>query len=169
MTKPLRQKGFSILEMMLYIVILSFMLAIIINILVVMNKSVRQLHALKSVETSGTFAMERIVRESRNASSIITASSTLDASPGVLVLSDGSTSPRVVQFSLQNGQLRMKENGIDLGALTQGDASVTSLVFTKITTTHSTAVKAQMTIESGTSTFYRSGKFYSTVIFRESL
>ncbi|MBX4189127.1 hypothetical protein KW785_00860 [Candidatus Parcubacteria bacterium] len=171
MIKRTSQAGFSLVEMALYVAILSFMLMIIINILEVMNKSVRRLHAEKSVQSSGVLALERIVRESRDAQSIVVASSTLATSPGVVVLSgvDASSNPRTVIFSLQSGVLHIKENGVDQGALTQSDAKVTSLIFERLTTTHSEALRTQITIESGTSTHYRSEKFYSTTILRGSL
>ncbi len=174
MTKK-SQQGFSLIEMALYIAILSFMLVIIVSILVTMNKSIRQIKVVKSIENSGIFSMERIVREIRDAQNIVTASSTLSSTPGatdpntLVVSATTGTSTRTVSFSVQGGLLHIKENGVDQGSLTQSDARVTSLTFFKITTPHSTAVRTKMTVESGTSTYYRTGTFYATTILRGSL
>jgi len=166
-----KDKGYSLIEMVLYVTILSFMLAIIINMLVIMNKSVRQFHALKSVQTSGELSLERIVREVRNAESYVTASSTLNTSPGNLVLSgvDASSTTRTVEFFVKDNGVHMKENGVDLGSLTASDARVTNLVFRQTATPHSQLIRTEMTVESGTSTYYRSSKFYATAILRGSI
>lgn len=171
MIKLKKQKGFSLVEMVLYVAILAFMLAIIMNMLVAVTRSVRRLHSLKSVQTSGQLSLERIVRETRNASSYVSASSTLNSSPGVLYLSgvDASSSPRSVEFYLTNGAIHVKENGIDQGSLTQSDAKVTSLIFRATSTMHSQAVKTEIIIESGTSTSYRTSHFYATAILRGSI
>ncbi len=171
MTKLNKTKGFSLVEMIIYITILSFMLVVIVSILVTINKAGRGIKAAREIQDSGSLSLERIVREARQAINVSSASSTLGTSPGVLALNstDSNGVAEAVQFYLQNNAIHLKINGVDKGALTRSDASVTNLVFTLITTTHSQAVRTQMTIESGTSTSYHSSKFYSTAVLRGSL
>ncbi len=166
-----KKKGFSIAEILIYITILVFMLTVVINILFTILKSQRSFNASKSVESSALVSMERITREIREAQSINTSSSTLAVHPGLLTLesTDTNGNPRTVKFSLVNNKLNLEENGIGQGALTRLDSKVTRLVFTSIVSTSSRAVRTEITIESGTSTNYRSGKFYSTTILRGSL
>jgi competence protein ComGC len=171
MTKLRHTQGFSLVEMIIYVTILSFMLVVIVSILVTITKAGRGIKAAREIQDSGSLSLERIVRETRQATSVNTASSTLDTSPGVLMLTstDSSGNAETVQFYLQSNALHLKINGVDKGALTRSDTSVTNLIFTKITTVHSQAVRTQMTIESGTSTSYRSSKFYTTTVLRGSL
>ena len=74
--------------------------------------------------------------------------------------------PRTVEFSLSSGTLMFSENGVELGALSQSDARVSNLIFHLFSGPNSEGIKIEMTIESGTSTHYRSGKFYSSGILR---
>ncbi|CAN5190506.1 hypothetical protein BH11PAT1_BH11PAT1_3340 [soil metagenome] len=164
-------RGFSLPEMLIYIVILTLILGVIVSILTSMIRTQRVAESSKSVENAAIFGLERIVRETRDASSVTVGSSVLDSSPGVLVLagSDASGNPKTVEFSLQQGVLHIKENGTDKGALTENKVKVTSLVFSLISNINSKSVRTVMTVESGTSTTYKQETFYSTTVLRGSL
>lgn len=164
------QNGFSLIEMLIYIAIMSLLLVIIANMLNSMIRTERIADSSKAVENAAVFGLERIVREVRDAS-LVSASSTLDVTPGVLSLSgvDTSGSAKAVEFSLNQGVLHIKENGVDKGALTESRAKVTSLIFSLINSSSSKSVKTKMTVESGTSTNYRKETFYSTTILRGSI
>ena len=58
------------------------------------------------------------------------------------------------------------ENGGEVGALTQTDARVSSLVFRRFSQSGSEGIRTEITIESGTSTHYRSNNFYSSAVSR---
>lgn len=162
-----KQKGFSLLEMLFYIVILGLLLAIIMNIIVSVTRSERVIKSLRNIEDSAALSLERIGREVRQADSI-DASSVFESHPGRLVLigTDSEGSPRKVEFYLLNGRVLMKENDVDTGALTQTGSNVSNLVFYHFIGANSEGVRTKMTIDSGTSTHYRSEKFYSTAVLR---
>ena len=163
-------RGFSLVEMIIYIAILTLMLGVIISMLSSMIRTERIADSSKAVENAAIFGLERIVREVRDASTVA-ASSTLNTSPGLLSLSgtDGNGQPKTVEFSLQQGVLHIKENGTDKGALTENKAKVTSLIFNLISNTNSKSIKTVMTVESGTSTTYIQKTFYTTTILRGSI
>lgn len=161
------KKGFSLVEMVIYIAILVMMLAIIIQVLLSIMGSNRIVRAVRNIETSAVTALSRMGREVRRAESIDLVSSTLGTHPGVLSLdgeSDGVAYS--VDFYLADGRLRLKENEVDVGALTQASSTVTNLVFSRFSATDTEGVKIQMTIESGTSTAYRIETFYSSILLR---
>ncbi|MEX2013413.1 MAG: type II secretion system protein [Parcubacteria group bacterium] len=169
MTKiPSKQKGFSLIEMLVYISILVFMLAVIMDITISMVRSERVIRASRNVENSASIALERIVREMRQADSINTTSSIFGSNPGVLVLQGTDTlgDPRTVEFYVSSETLLLKENGLDLGTLTEADARVTDLVFNYFSGSNSEGVRIEMTIESGESPHYRSEHFYASAILR---
>lgn len=168
--KTTNKKGFSLIEMLVYLAILTLMLWVIANILNSMIRTERVAASSKNVENAAIFGLDRIVREVRDAS-LVTASSTLDVSPGVLSLSglDVSGQAKSVEFYLIQNVLHIKENGVDKGALTENNAKVTSLIFSVINNTNSKSVKTTMTVESGTSTTYKKETFYSTTILRGSI
>ncbi|OHA90871.1 MAG: hypothetical protein A2665_00040 [Candidatus Zambryskibacteria bacterium RIFCSPHIGHO2_01_FULL_46_30] len=163
-----KHQGFSLLEMLFYIAILVLLLAVIMNMVVSVVRSGRIINALKNVENSAVVSLERITRELRQADSVNVSLSTLDSNPGQLVLegTDETGSPRTVEFYLSLGRLFLKENGVDVGALSQSDAQVSRLIFQRFSSLNAEGIRIEITLESGTSTHYRSEKFYSSAILR---
>ena len=168
MIAHLRRKGFSLVEMLVYISILVLMLAVIMNIIVSVIRSERVLKALRNVEDSAVLSLERITREVRQAENVDINSSIFDLNPGRLALesTDALGNPRTVEFYLSSGVLMFSENGMELGALTRTDARVSALTFRFFTGSNSKGIRTEITIESGTSTHYRSDNFYSSAILR---
>jgi type II secretory pathway pseudopilin PulG len=164
----LGSKGFSLIEMIVYVVILVFMLMIVMSIVVSVTKSDRLIRSARNIETSAASALERIVRESRSMESVDVAASVIGVHPGRLSLDgeDASGNPRSVEFYLSSGRIMMSENGVVAGAITSPDAVVTSLVFNRFATSTAEGVRTVITIESGTSTSYRREDFYSSALLR---
>ena len=154
--------------MLFYIAILVLLLAVIMNMVVSVVRSGRVINALRNVENSAIVSLERITRELRQAESVNVSLSTLDSNPGKLVLEgiDETGSPRTVEFYLSLGRLFLKENGVDVGTLSQSDTQVSSLIFQRFAGPNAEGIRIEMTLESGTSTYYRSEKFYSSAILR---
>lgn len=170
-TRPSNKNGFSMMEMIIYIAILVLILVVVVNILFSIISSQKKFKTARSVENSAAYTLERINREVRDAVSIDTAGSVFGTNPGTLKLNtvDANGNPRTVEFFVSSGAVRIKENSVDLGGLTQADGRVTNLVFTRITNTHSDSVRTELRVESGTSTNYRVENFYATTILRGSL
>lgn len=161
-------EGFSMVEMLVYIFILVLLLSVIMNIVISVINSGRIIKALRNVENSALISFERVTRETRWASSVDLASSVLGTDPGHLVLvgTDSLGNPRTVEFQLSSGVLMLSENGIEVGAITQADAQVNSLIFHHFSGLNSEGIRTEITIESGTSTHYRSNNFYFSAILR---
>lgn len=170
-TKHFKRKmdrGFSLIEMLVYIVILAFMLVLIIEVVLSVSRSERVVQSMRSVENSAVVSLERISREVRQAESVNTSLSTLSTHPGRLVLNgyDNSNNPRTVEFYLTNGRLYVSENNTEIGALSEARANIVDLKFHYFTASSSVGVRTEIKIESGTSTHYRTETFYSTALTR---
>lgn len=154
--------------MLIYIAILVLMLGVITNVVISMVHSGRIINALRNIETSAIMSTERLARELRQAESVNVGLSILGSDPGKLVLEsiDLLDNPRTVAFYLSSGTLMLSENGVDTGALSQSDARVSSLIFYPFSSPDALGIRTEITIESGTSTYYRSKKFYSSTILR---
>lgn len=153
--------------MVIYIAILVFMLVIIIQVIFSVAKANRVVKSARTVELSAVAVFERISREVRKAEAIDTASSVWDVSPGTLSLDGGEgASAYSLEFYLTDGRVRVRQNGIEVGALTQASSTVTSLVFERFSATSTEGVRVQMTVESGTSTAYRSESFLFSTLLR---
>jgi len=150
--------------------ILVLLVAATIGTLLSLSSIYRNLRSLEAVNESAQSSLERIVRESRGATSIDTLQSTLGTSPGDLFLNtlDQNGATTTVEFFLTGKTIHIKEAGADIGPLTASNVLVTNLVFRRIATTTSQAVKVEMTLESGTSTNYVSKNFYSSAVLRGS-
>lgn len=164
----LNRRGFSIVEMLIYVFILSLMLVVIINTIGGLTASQRKIKATRAVELSSITTLERIVREIRNAVSVDVLNTSFGTNPGSLSLNstDSDGNARTVKFVVDSGKLRVIENGVDQGPLVQSGVTINNLVFTSSSTPNSTAIKINMTISSGTSTAFRSEQFYGTAVLR---
>ena len=162
--------GFTLIELLIYTGILILLVAVVGSTLLSMGRAYRSLVAEQAVESAGRVGLERMARETRNAHGIDLSGSTFGTSPGQLSLStiDEDGTPIIVQFFLSGESLHVREGGLDQGPLTGTATRVTNLIFRKITTEKSTAVKIEMTVESGTSSAYHVRSFYDTSILRPS-
>ncbi len=163
-------KGFSLVEMLFYIAILSIALLAVTETLLAVTRSYGTLRSAQRIEQDAASSLDRMTREIRDASAITDSGSTFDANPGELLLSttDASSTPRTVDFYLSNGQLMLKENGSVSGGLTGVKTTVANLVFRKITTARSKGVKIELTLTSGTGMNAKTESFYSTAVLRDS-
>lgn len=151
------------LEMIVYIAILVLMLGVIMDITISIVRYHRIIKASRSIENSAITSFERITREVRKANSVDVLLSTFNSSPGKLTINttNESGNPKTVEFYLESNKILLKENGVDQGSLSQSDSKVQSLIFRLLSGSNFTGVRAEMVVESGTSTYYRTGKFYT--------
>ncbi len=166
----MKNKGFSLVETVVYLGLLIVLLVAIIDSTVLLAKNYRNVKAVRSIENSAISSMDRMVREIRNAKSIDGAQTTYNSSPGSLKLNttDTSGTAQTLRFYLSGGKVIMERNGISIGQLTTSNAVVSSLIFRAISTSTSDAIKIEISIESGTTTSYVTKNFYETAILRNS-
>lgn len=166
----MKARGASIIEILIYTAILVLLMSVVVSTLLAISRSYRTLSAAQQVESAAESSLDRMLREVRGARSIDVSQSTFGASPGQLMLNktntDGSTT--TVQFFLSSQSLHIKKAGVDMGPLNATSSKIANLIFRQITTTHSQAVKIELTIESGQGPSYRSKLFYGTAVLRGS-
>jgi len=163
-------KGFTLIEMFFYIAILIMLSLAVVQALIPLGRSFRTLSSNGSVNATAQTALERMVREIRSATSVDLGNSTLASSPGVLQLNtlDSGGNATTVQFYVSGTSIRLKEAGVDVGPLSPPSARITSLIFRRITTSNSQAIKIEMTVESGSGSAYITKNFYVTAVMRGS-
>jgi type II secretory pathway pseudopilin PulG len=162
------QKGFSIVEMIVYIAILAFVTLGIINTLLLAGKSWVALESNRILNVSAQSTFEVITREIRNALSIDVAQSTFTSTSSVLMLNtqDLTGNAVAVKFFVQNGAIKIQRGTASAYPLTLSAASSTSFTMYRITTPQSEGVKIDMTIQSGIRNVYREQNFSTTVMLR---
>lgn len=165
-----RQRGMSLVETMVYIFILTLILFAVANALYSITRLYRAIQSSRAIESTAEVALERMTREIRDATNVDVAKSTLGLSPGRLVLNttDEAGASSTVEFWLSGQSVEIKEAGVDIGPLSPMKARITSLIFRRIQTAKSQAVKVEMNIESGQDNSYKTKPFYSTIVLRGS-
>ncbi|MCC2630346.1 MAG: hypothetical protein K0S38_155 [Candidatus Paceibacter sp.] len=162
-------QGFSLIEMLIYIAVLTIISLAVTSTVLSFTTSYRTLGVMRIVERSATDAMERMTREIRGATNVDTNNSTFGSNPGVLslVTTEDAVST-TTRFYVSSNTLKVDVNGIDIGPLTTNNVVVTNLVFTLATTTYTTAVKIDMTLQGTNGTAVKTESYHSTVILKGS-
>lgn len=141
------QKGFSLLELLVYIGILALMSVILSTAFVSLTRGRAQSTARSDVESNARFVLERITQDISAASSV--TSPTLAAASSTLsIVSSGST----IVYDVAAGILRRTEGAGAAERLTSTAISVETPTFTRIENYNSTlaatttSVRVTMTI-----------------------
>lgn len=162
------QAGFSMVEMLIYLALLASVTIFLVNGISAITKSYADIRLAKAVSTSASAALQRIIHETRQASSIDLSGSTFGANPGVLRLvdTDSSGATTTVAFTVVNGVLRVSRGGVDEGPLTLSGASVTNFTLALLQNSISNAVRMTLTIQSSFGVKTRTETFYTTAVTR---
>lgn len=158
------KKGFSLVEMIIYLSLMTIITLVIVQSIVIILRSNKQSFNNNVIENSAVSVLERVKRETRRAKNIDLINSNLangDLQLNVL-LDNGSTS--TVKIIQSDGKVNVYEGGVFSGPLTINGVNVTSLSFKQIQTEKSEAIRTTLVINSGDKT----GTFYSTEILRGS-
>jgi prepilin-type N-terminal cleavage/methylation domain-containing protein len=167
--KSPRIQGFSLPEVIVYIAILTIISLALAQTVIVANKSFQLARAERTIDASTLAAYDRLSREIRNATSVDTADSVLNASPGTLALYVGTGSSQITRkFYLGNGVIKVSDNGVFQGDLTSDEATTTSLIFRILTATSTMAVRVEMVMAAQATSSIASDKFYDTFVVRNT-
>ncbi|MES3005076.1 MAG: type II secretion system protein [Patescibacteria group bacterium] len=165
MLKNSKTRGYSLVEMIIYVTILSIVSVVLVNTLLSFTGSYKQLQALRAVDRSAMDVMEKFSRSIRSSTSIDIGGSSFGANPGVLVLveTDGLVST-TTRFYLENQVVKMDVNGVYYGPLSLGVADVTSLVFRKTDSDSTSAIKIEMTVSANIGGVTKQKNFFLTTV-----
>ena len=159
------KRAYTLVELVIYLALFTILSLVLSNITISGYKAYKTVRVNRDITEQSSLAMEYITRTIRSASDA-SSSSTFDTSPGVLILSNSSST---TTFNLSSGVLRISETtagGTTVGNITGGNISVSYLMFEKIVTAKSQAIKTILTLtQSATG---KSETFYMTTILRDS-
>lgn len=173
--KNTNKKGFTLVEMLIYLFIMTIISIALIQSLIIVFKSNRASFADANIRNSAYSAMEAMIREIRASQTIDAANSILyPSSAGVLQLDqiDSSGNPYIVKFATSSAQtLNLYEGSTTptfVGPLTLNGTKVLALIFNSINTGNSQAVRIQLELGATVNGISESQWFYSTIILRGS-
>ncbi len=123
-------RGFSLIELLVYITILSGILIAASNMFISLSKGQAQSQAKSDVDSSIRFVTELIRQDVKNASSITTP--TTGSSGSTLVLIRGGIS---ITYDLSSGSLSRKEGSNSAVNITSNNITVGTPSFTRLENT----------------------------------
>lgn len=146
--KQLTQKGFSLVELIIYIAFVSIVSTVYVSYAVDILTSVQKAHVQRDVQQNARFAMERMMQEIRAAEGINVGGSTFGSHPGVLSLATSTPATNPTIFDVSGGVLRMTQGASAPVSLTADTFIVSNLVFTNLSINNRTTnVRVSLTVE----------------------
>lgn len=122
-TKSRSTFGFTLVEMIVYIGVLTLVAAMSIGAMLALQDVIAQYRAQQLVQRSVTTALERVLYDIRESDTVV--SSSYDAS-GFLTLNRNGTT---ITYATSSNSLHVTEGGVDLGPLTGDQVVVDELRF----------------------------------------
>lgn len=129
--QELRQKGYTLIELLLYVVIIGSMLVPLTMFFGLVTEARAKGQSIAEVEDQGAAVMDYITQTIRNASSITTPAAAASGSTLNLVYVATAQNPTI--FSLNGTTLQVKEGTGANIALTNSEVTVSNLTFTNLT------------------------------------
>ncbi|MEX0918357.1 MAG: hypothetical protein WDZ85_00080 [Candidatus Paceibacterota bacterium] len=155
--------GYTLIEAIVYIAILTVILVAVMLLVVVMLRSLSGIRANHTLMQGAEAGLERLLREVRKTGSINLTASVFDTSPGRLVLisTDSGNNQITQDFYVDNGRLLLSTNGATGLDLLPQSADLDSLIFRQF---DNVGVKIEMTISDSRTDAGRA--FYSSAVLR---
>lgn len=160
--RPTFKKGVSLIEMLVYVSLISVIFLLIVRTVLSFTGSYRQLAANRELEHTALNVLERITREVRNASSISVSSGALT------VVQTNNSLSTTTRFYRDGNVVKVDVNGTYSGPLSVTRGPVTSLTFIIATSSGPDAVKIDMTTQGISGPVVRTKNFHITIIAKES-
>lgn len=161
--KNKKKNGYAVLELLFYITLFAILSIVVIDAMITMSKSFREISIQAKLVQSGSI-MERISREIRASYDINTIGTT-----GLILNTKNETgAEKTIEFLLSGSNLELLENGAFIGNLNTPSISVLDITFTQINTVKGKAVKIFLTVKSNNDTSDHTENFYNTITLRGS-
>lgn len=148
-------KGFSLLELLIYVAIIAIITVFISGIFLILNKSRGQTEARNEVNSAIRFAIEKISQDIKAASGVSAPASAGATSTALQITVSGSN----IAYCIANAELRRQINGscdVSSEEIAGGNVRMKSLVFTRLENTNAILNKTIVSIEINLSAEYNS-------------
>ena len=163
-TKLQKNKGISLVEIILYVAIFTVMSVVIINSMITMTKAFAET-SVKSDFIQSANIVERISREIRKSTTINTfANSDLK-----LNTTDSAGATKTIEFKVVGTDLQLLDSTVNNGSpvnLNPTHIQVNSLLFSQITTPKGSAIKIILSVQDTRDKTLKTETFYDTIALR---
>ncbi|MEK7150814.1 MAG: prepilin-type N-terminal cleavage/methylation domain-containing protein [Patescibacteria group bacterium] len=128
-------KGFTLVELIIYIGILSVMVVGLVSFALSMTSARTKTYTNQNVQANARMTLDIIMQKIRTAQSVNIGVSVFGIDPGVLSLqmADPLKNPTIINLSANDGRLQITEGvGVPI-YLTDNETEVSNLLFTNLT------------------------------------
>jgi hypothetical protein len=166
----LGKKGFSMLEIVVYVSLFTVISGITLTGMVQMAKSFNDLRSARDIDDSALQILSRLTRDIKSTDMVNFTQSDFSTDPGKLTLltMTASGTPMKITYQVVDGKLHVIENLVDKGSLNSQYTNIDGLVFTYINTPKSHGIKIALQISSTQDKAHTVQNFYSTALLRGS-
>ncbi len=141
------REGFTLIETLFYVLIISVFLLISSALLIQVLQGVQKTDELHEVNEGGTAAMTRMLTSIRNAESVTLPAQGTTSSQLTLVMAATSSNPTI--FLVEDEVLKMKAGTAATSTLTANEIRIMNLVFTNVSATSSPgSIRIEMSVSS---------------------
>jgi len=135
--------GFTLLELLIYVAILAILTVGIASAFLSVNRGRGQVEARSETNTNLQFAIEKISRDLKSASSVTTPATAGSSSDTLVMTLSGST----ITYSVSSGQLKRQVNSETPETITSDKVTVATPTFTRLENTNTVLNKTVVSIE----------------------
>ena len=138
-----KTRGFTLLEFLIYAVILTVISAAVVEIFLAMGQSQTQVDIRSEVNSNLRFAIEKISQDLRAASSLSTPAADVPSSP-ILVMTVGG---QTITYDVSGGQLRRQVGVGTPEAITSDRVTVSTPTFLRLENTNIVLAKTTISVQ----------------------
>ncbi|OIP80809.1 hypothetical protein AUK45_02985 [Candidatus Peregrinibacteria bacterium CG2_30_44_17] len=166
------KKGFTLVELILYLAILAILLPITAFLLLNLQEGAVKARAIRTVSQNGRFAFAQMQLAVRNADTITSPSVGATSSSLVLVTDDPATNP--TSFFVSGTRLMIQEGSSASAVLTELGVQITDLQFQNVSPTGTSGtLRMQFSVSptsaSGNPAYTAGQQFWGTSAIRKRL
>ena len=162
-----RIRGFSIIEIIIYLAIFTTISILVINSFIIVIASFSAIRTNHDLIDSGSMASERMSREIRQAKSIDLVNSQTNGGEVLQLNStDLSGNNVIIKFIKEGNDLNLYKNGTLVGNLLTQNIVLNSVSFYRTSNTNSEGIKIKMMMQDTRGKANKIANFYDTVMLR---
>lgn len=168
-TKRNSQKGFTLIELVVYVAGLVVLTAVMALIIMQFYSLYKEIIAVPRADRTGLLVVDRITKEIRSGDQLDTINSQFGTTQGVIefdIVEEGVVIDK--RFYVEDGIVKYTEDGLNETPLTPDDLYVSNFNFTFVPTSVSQAVKFDMEIQFLTRNGTETKAYSGFSILRES-
>lgn len=159
----------SYIEIIIYASVLGMITLVMINGVLALTGSYRNLSVMRNIEHTAMDVLERLSRDIRGATSVNAAQSVFNSSNGILTLvSTDSGVSTTTKYYLANGVVNLDVNDVFSGPLSSVSSTITDMTFYLISTENSSAVRIDLTVQSTDGNITKVKTYHNTVTLKQS-